>query len=59
MGICEIGVCGDVWLMRKVVEGESKWKLLPKLELSVLFYDSQETTTKFESESKREPGGSC
>lgn len=55
VGICEIGVCGDVWLVRKVVESESKWKLY----LSILFFGFLETATKFKSESKRESGGSC
>jgi len=59
VGICEIGVCGDVWLVRKVVESERKWKLLLKLELSMLFFGSLDMATKFKSESKRESGGSC
>jgi hypothetical protein len=38
VGICEIGFCGNVWLVRKVVESKRKWKLLLKLELSMLFF---------------------
>jgi hypothetical protein len=56
VGICEIGFCGDVWLVRKVVESERKWKLLLKLELSILFFGSLKMATKFKSESKH---GNC
>jgi hypothetical protein len=56
VGICEIWFCGDVWLVRKVVESKRKWKLLLKLELSMLFFGSLEMATKFKSESKR---GNC
>jgi hypothetical protein len=56
VGICEIGFCGDVWLVRKVVESKRKWKLLLKLELSMMFFGSLEMATKFKSESKR---GNC
>jgi hypothetical protein len=52
VGICEIGFCGDVWLVRKVVESKRKWKLLLKLELSMLFFGPLEMATKFKSESK-------
>jgi hypothetical protein len=53
----QLGFSVQVWeFVRKVVESERKWKLLLKLELSILFFGSLKMATKFKSESKH---GNC